>query len=116
MNIYLQEILRKKIISKLRESYNNNEKLSYEIFVKEPQKWTHQDFEELSGFTLLHTQFLKRLFEYGNKQSDFQISSANRLKIIEFLDYSSWENLETEMILRAGVEIFVEKFLKKDSK
>jgi len=116
MNLYLQEILRKKIITQLQKSYKNDKKLNDDIFVKERQNWTHQDFEEVSCCTLLHTQFLKRLFEYGNKQSDFQISSANRLKIIEFLGYPSWEDLETELILRAGVEIFIEKFLKKDSK
>lgn len=110
MNSNLQAILCKKIIQKAIESLLKDEELQV-FWLKNPKKWENKNFEELAQIADLDSQFLKRLFGYL-KIKTFEISKENREKIIAFLKYSSWEVLENELILRASLEMIIDKCLK----
>ncbi len=104
MNEWLMNGIQDFIIRKVRKDLNckPNFKIRYSILEIDEEKWMNRHYTDLASILDISTSMVKRLFKYPGHVRPKSLTAKTMQKIVIFLEYDTWEELERDLILHAA--------------
>ena len=84
---------------------------TYHRLCRPIERWNGRDYVRLAEVVGLSTSTVKRLFACKGFEDHLHFSSSNQQKIIDFLGYLSWDELEKHVLLQIVKQILIDKGL-----
>ena len=101
MNDFILLLLREMIVEKTLQMVRMKGMSKEAIILdKDPVEWGNAQYNALAVWLDLSSSFVKRLFEYGGNHLPNNISKKSADKILRFLGFNDFKQLEAMMLQR----------------